>query len=255
MSTNPRPYQKNFYLTSARVRDQESRRLKADKIRYLLTQFGKVDLSSAIALDIGCSSGLITNHLSSLFYKIVGVEYDRNALNKVEKIGDTPPEYLQGDAMALPITSSSIDVIICAQTYEHVPDDTKMFDEMYRVLKPGGIVFFSGPNWLFPIEPHYFLPFLHWLPQNIADTYLKIFKHENRYFEKSRTLWSLKKQLKMFSIEDYTLYIFLAHKRSIITTKFHQIIVNLLSYIVLPFVPNFNFLLRKPIHGKNQANS
>ncbi len=63
-----------------------------------------------------------------------------------------------------PLEDESCDLVICAQVYEHVPDDRRLAEEVYRVLKPGGVVFFSGPNWLFPIEGHYHLPFLHWLP-------------------------------------------------------------------------------------------
>ncbi|HDO52685.1 MAG TPA: hypothetical protein ENH05_08115 [Rhizobiales bacterium] len=32
----------------------------------------------------------------------------------------------------------------------------------------GGIAYFAGPNLLFPIEPHVFWPFVHWLPRGLA---------------------------------------------------------------------------------------
>jgi ubiquinone/menaquinone biosynthesis C-methylase UbiE len=32
------------------------------------------------------------------------------------------------------------DVILCNHVLEHIPDDTKAMQELYRVLKPGGMV-------------------------------------------------------------------------------------------------------------------
>ena len=58
------------------------------------------------------------------------------------------------------------DIVISYQVIEHVTKENqeKYLAECYRVLKKGGILYISTPNYFFPIEPHYRLPFIHWLP-------------------------------------------------------------------------------------------
>ena len=47
---------------------------------------------------------------------------------------------VRADITELPFDSESVDEIVCYQVIEHVPynKSRQMFDEMYRVLKPGG---------------------------------------------------------------------------------------------------------------------
>lgn len=242
-----RDYQTGFYELSHAVRDHQSRLKQAEKIRYILTRYSSCALSMATCLDLGCSSGTITTALSSLFARTIGLDYDEIALQHLE-----PPLYdvhfLRGDAMRLPFADESAHVIICAQVYEHVPDDLQLIAELYRILAPDGLVFFSGPNKLFPIEPHYFLPFLHWLPISWADTYLQLFRLGNHYYERSRTLWSLRRLLACFSIRDVTLEV-LQYKQRTTTNRLLQwsyFIPHWVWRLLLPFMPNFNWILYKP---------
>lgn len=52
---------------------------------------------------------------------------------------------LIADISDLPFTSNSIDAIICEHVLEHVPSPDKIVSEMYRVLKPGGLVYIVIP--------------------------------------------------------------------------------------------------------------
>lgn len=241
-------YQKGFYDLSERVRDPTSRRAKAEKIIWSLTRFVDLPLSSATCLDVGCSSGIITSYISRYFKMTIGLEYDETALKAIDPAARDLLIFIHGDAMALPIRDESVDVIICAQVYEHVPDDKVLFDEIYRVLKPGGVVFFSGPNWLFPIEPHYRLLFLHWLPRSWANRYLQFMRHGQYYYEHSRHFWDLRKILNRFEVMDISLEIILHHYLSKfgILGRFLAFIIVFLRPIVYVLVPNFNWILFKP---------
>jgi SAM-dependent methyltransferase len=57
------------------------------------------------------------------------------------------------------------DFVISDQVLEHVRDLGKVASEISRVLKPGGYCFHRLPARFRPIEPHYGLPFVHWLPK------------------------------------------------------------------------------------------
>lgn len=242
-----RGYQEGFYTLSERVRDPVSRQRKADKIIQALTHYAHHPLSSAVCLDIGSSSGIITSAIAPPFGKVIGLDYDEIALRATNPAARARVQFIQGDAMSLPLGDNMVDVIICAQVYEHVPDDELLFEEIYRVLKPGGLVFFSGPNWLFPIEPHYFLPFLHWLPERLADIYLRLTGRGDHYYERSRHLWGLRRLLHRFVIRDITLEVlqrfYLPEIRGPkwIVRNTPTVVWKLL----LPFFPNFNWILYK----------
>ena len=241
-----RQYQPGFYNLSPKVRDMGSRLRQAEKITSVLTGFSSYPLSSATCLDIGCSAGFITAALAPLFGRTVGLDYDNVALQNAAR-SDLCLSFVCGDAMALPMANSSIDVIICAQVYEHVPDDETLVAEMYRVLKPGGMVFFSGPNKLFPIEPHYFLPCLHWLPERLANGYLRLLGRGHHYYERSRTLWGLQHLLAPFTIHDVTVQV-LQHMQFAGSGRWSRFMSRLPLWvwkILLPILPNYNWILLK----------
>lgn len=54
------------------------------------------------------------------------------------------PMAIQGDATQLPVASGSIDMALCKQISHHIADAVldRMFDEIVRVLKPGGKLIF-----------------------------------------------------------------------------------------------------------------
>jgi 2-polyprenyl-3-methyl-5-hydroxy-6-metoxy-1,4-benzoquinol methylase len=41
---------------------------------------------------------------------------------------------------------NTYDIILCNHVLEHIPDDTKAMQELYRVLKPGGMGIFQIPQ-------------------------------------------------------------------------------------------------------------
>lgn len=255
-----RPYQDGFYDLYALRRDREGRLSQAEKIAYILTQLSlcHFPLPSATCLDLGCSSGTITAALAPLFSKTVGLDYDETALKNAERVGSSKPAFLRGDAMRLPVPDSSIDVVICAQVYEHVPDDTRLVAEIYRVLKPGGMVFFSGPNKLFPLEPHYRLPFLHWLPGKLANGYLRLLGRGNQYYERSRTLWSLRRLVAPFVVQDVTIEVLIRKAQRTPSGVRATLLSRVPSFawnLLLPALPNYNWILYKPSKQNGLARS
>lgn len=49
------------------------------------------------------------------------------------------------DITALSFPSNSFDYIVCVHVFEHISDDRKAMDEVYRVLKPGGVALLDVP--------------------------------------------------------------------------------------------------------------
>ena len=243
-----RGYQPDFITLNPKVRDPGIRRQKAEKIRWALETYAGRSLDNALCLDIGCSSGLMTAQLADLFQYMLGLDYDSVALGAIREHERQSVRFLRGDAMRLPLPDGAIELVICAQIYEHVPSDNVLFKEIYRVLAPRGVVFFSGPNWLFPIEPHYYLPFLHWLPKSLAARYVQLAGLDNHYYEQLRTYWHLRRLTAGFEVQVITHHIlsdFIVRKHPNLRRLLHAI-PDWIWMLLEPLTPNFNWILRKP---------
>lgn len=59
---------------------------------------------------------------------------------------ESPLADVKADICNLPFNDNTYDVIFCNHVLEHIPDDTKAMQELYRVLKPGGIAILQIPQ-------------------------------------------------------------------------------------------------------------
>lgn len=73
------------------------------------------------------------------FKKLDNLDYTTTDLN-------SPLADVKADICNLPFSDSSFDVILCNHVLEHIPNDTKAMQELYRILKPGGWGIFQIPQ-------------------------------------------------------------------------------------------------------------
>ncbi|QDW98783.1 demethylmenaquinone methyltransferase [Staphylococcus agnetis] len=97
------------------------------------------------ALDVCCGTADWTIALSKAVGpsgEVTGLDFSENML----KVGEAKTSHMsnirlvQGDAMALPFDDYSFDYVTIGFGLRNIPDYTKALSEMYRVLKPGGMV-------------------------------------------------------------------------------------------------------------------
>lgn len=96
-------------------------------------------------LDIGSGGGidvfLAANRVGPSGH-VIGVDMTPAMLKRsresAEKHGYTQVEFRQGDAENLPVEDNSVDVVISNCVINLTEDKTQAFQEIYRVLKPGG---------------------------------------------------------------------------------------------------------------------
>lgn len=202
-----RGYQKNFSSVHANnVYNTEGRERKAiTTLSVLKNYFGDDEVGLMSLLDVGASTGIIDNFLSHSFAKVTGIDIDTKAIDHAVKTYASENLNFQiGDAMSLDFPENSFDVVLCSHVYEHVPDAVQMMDQIYRVLKPGGVCYFSAGNRLAVKEPHYNLSFLSVMPRPFAHLYLRLLGRGKYYYEKHLTYWGLKSLVSRFEIVDYT---------------------------------------------------
>lgn len=97
-------------------------------------------------LDVGCGAiAPYVRHLESLGKRVVGVDFAYPFLEMAKQRGQD--RGVQGDATALPFPDASFDAVICSETLEHIPDDRGAIAEIHRVLRPGGLLFLTVPNY------------------------------------------------------------------------------------------------------------
>lgn len=58
----------------------------------------------------------------------------------------SPIADVKADILNLPFDNNSFDVVFCNHVLEHIADDTKAMQELYRVLKPNGMGIFQIPQ-------------------------------------------------------------------------------------------------------------
>ena len=59
---------------------------------------------------------------------------------------NSPLADVKADICHLPFDDDTFDVILCNHVLEHIPDDAKAMQELYRVMKPGGWGIFQIPQ-------------------------------------------------------------------------------------------------------------
>lgn len=96
-------------------------------------------------LDLGSGAGfdcfLAANKVGPLG-KVIGIDMTPEMLKKAranaKKSGYTNVEFRRGEIEKLPVEENSVDVVISNCVINLAPDKKKVFQEAYRVLKPGG---------------------------------------------------------------------------------------------------------------------
>ncbi len=223
---------------AAQILSQRQR--KAAKILAVLHNFLGKDLSHIHCLDVGCADGTMLREFAGDFRSAIGIDPAR----PVYFTHATPRICARGEA--LPFPDERFDLVICAQVYEHVSHPTQLADEIRRVLKPGGVVFFSGPNRYALIEEHYHLPLLSWLPRGVANAYMRITHRGLTYNIRPMSYKQVRRLWQSFEIHDYTPKLLQNPAHYHVAERVGMKIPRQLGKFLRPLVPNFNWILRKP---------
>ena len=98
-----------------------------------------------VVIDLGSGAGndaFVARAIAGEKGKVIGIDFTNEMINKArentDKLGFHNVEFRFGDIEKMPVTANKADVIISNCVLNLVPDKERAFQEIYRVLKPGG---------------------------------------------------------------------------------------------------------------------
>ncbi len=154
--------------------DPESRRRKAANIVRVLEESGS--LVGARVCEVGAGSG----HMTAVLIDAVGEAGNVISLDVVDTRKEDPGnDFRLITDSSLPVADHSVDVVVTNHVIEHVGgrhDQLQHLVEIRRILAPGGRCYLSTPNRWAPVENHFRLPLLGWLPPGWRDGYVRAAK-------------------------------------------------------------------------------
>ncbi len=110
---------------------------------------------SMVVMDFGAGTCWLSRFLNQLQCSTISVDVSVTALNIGRTLFDQfpimgkflePPKFIPFDGHTIAIEDSSIDRIICFDTFHHIPNQKEILREFFRVLKSGGIAGFCEPG-------------------------------------------------------------------------------------------------------------
>jgi len=168
-------------------------------------------------LDLGCGIGLSLSFIGQVFKNSIGCDISENSIKATKEILKkhkikTPVILCKKDK--LPFRDNYFDIVTFIEVIEHVENPDAVLKEIRRVLKPDGVLHITTANKWWPIEPHYHLPLLSYLPKNLANFYLKLSKRGSLYNINLPSYGRFYREVNTyFNIEDITLKIIKDYKK------------------------------------------
>ena len=121
-------------------------------------------------IDVGCGIGEFTVRLKDRFHTLVGVDISQHEIEFAKKrIGSSQSIFFNcGELDSFHFPDEHFDVCLCLDVLEHVSDLPRLLQETHRILKRGGSIVVTVPNWydiivskvlrLNPLHIHTFTP-------------------------------------------------------------------------------------------------
>ena len=99
-------------------------------------------------LDIACGFGGTLRTLARMGCKVRGIDISENCVDHARAAADEAGlgdniDVAVGDFHGIDSAADSFDAVVCQEAIIHSPDRPKVFAEVFRVLKPGGVFAFS----------------------------------------------------------------------------------------------------------------
>jgi 2-polyprenyl-3-methyl-5-hydroxy-6-metoxy-1,4-benzoquinol methylase len=164
------------------------KRLESDRRMVIPWLDNATTLQNKRILEIGCGTGSSTIALSEQGAKVTGIDIDEGALlvakERVKVYGvDAELSVLSSQNISSTFYATKFDIIIFFACLEHmtIVERLSSLKDAWEMLPTCGLlVIVETPNRLWYFDGHTsFLPFFHWLPNELSFAYSKFSSREN----------------------------------------------------------------------------
>lgn len=198
---------------------------------------------NAVILEVGCSSGYMLAEIQKNFPHafVMGADIVHEPLIHLAKQMPSTP-LMRFDLTKCPLPDNSIDAIVILNVLEHIKDDDQALKQIFRILKPNGILIIEVPA-----------------GPKLYDIYDKLLMHFRRYQAKDLRKLVLRNRLKILRLSHLGFFMYpafwLVKKRNRLTLnhvttqemqqKISQDIHNTRQHILLKKLMAFELTLGK----------
>jgi len=158
-------------------------KLFREKIESLLTP-------SMTILDVGAGAGILDDmNFKDKVEVVIGIDLDHRV--------ETNPfldKGIVGDAASIPVPDNFFDIVFCDNVFEHIEQPQEVFEEIYRVLKNGGLLLFKTPN-----KYHYMTLIARLTPHKFHQFYNRIRGRKSKDTFPTRYLINSEKDIKIIA--------------------------------------------------------
>jgi 2-polyprenyl-6-hydroxyphenyl methylase/3-demethylubiquinone-9 3-methyltransferase len=115
---------------------------------HFIQQF--TSLAGKNVVDVGCGGGILSEGLAKLGANVTGIDLSADLIDIADLHGlesgiSVNYQKISAEEMAEQ-QAEQFDVVTCMEMLEHVPDPASIIRSCAKMLKPGGLVFFSTLN-------------------------------------------------------------------------------------------------------------
>lgn len=102
-------------------------------------------------IDVGCASGHQVFKAAEICKKAVGIDVGIEFIDTAKKIASENKihniDFILTKGEEIPFPDGTFDRLICSEVLEHVLDLDRFYKELIRVVKVGGVMVMTVPNW------------------------------------------------------------------------------------------------------------
>ena len=116
--------------------------LTINSYNLLLNKFEKYR-SNNYLLDVGCGKGWFLLECKKRAWNVYGTEFSKDAVEVCKEKGIN---MTQGDLNQIKFEGVLFDVIVISEVIEHTSNPVEQFRILYSLLRPGGLLYVTTPN-------------------------------------------------------------------------------------------------------------